>query len=569
MARKKWKLESGYSAELAPGLADFDGLTQKLLFNRGILNKADADRFFKPDYERDLGDPLAIKGMDKACERVLKAIENKEKILIHGDYDADGVSSSAIFADFLRRINFENFEVYIPDRFKEGYGMTSKSLDYILERGATLVITIDNGITNYAEIERAEKNGVNVIVVDHHIVPEKFPPAYAVVDLWQDGETYPFKDFCGSGIAFKFISAILAKNSFGLARGWEKWLLDLVAIGTVADMVPLVGENRTLVYWGLEVFKKERRIGLRAIAKKAGIDLAKATSEDISFYFAPRINVAGRLDHATLAGELLSTGSEEEAEWLSSKLEALNGERKKMADEILNEIKTLVAGKEDSGIIACGKKEWPVGVLAAVSSRVAEVFAKTTVLWGSGDSEKIKGSARSSGDVNVRDLLLKAGEELYQDVGGHPMASGFTLKEEFAEEFERRLIEAYKVMPKYENGLGEIILEDELGIDEVTPENLKLISRFEPFGQKNQKPIFLFKNLAVGELRAFGNGGIHLEMKFRNSNNSAISAIGFWMAKDIESVKAGDKIDLAASMENSTYRGYDELRLKIIDFKKV
>ncbi|MBI5787221.1 MAG: hypothetical protein HY446_01570, partial [Candidatus Niyogibacteria bacterium] len=331
-------------------------------------------------------------------------------------------------------------------------------------------------------------------------------------------------------------------------------------------MVPLSGENRTLVYWGLEVFKKERRLGLSAIARKAGVSLSKTTSEDIAFSFAPRINVAGRLDHATLAGELLGTDSEEEAEWLSSRLESLNFERKKKADEIFKEIKVMVAGKKDFDIVACGKKEWPVGVLAAVSSRVAEAFSKTTVLWGQGDSQKIKGSARSSGDVNVRDLLLKAGEEMYQDVGGHPAASGFTLKEEFAGEFEKRLGDAFKSMPKDENILDEILIEDELSLEDANAENIKLISRFEPFGQKNQKPVFLFKNVKVEEMRVFGNGGLHLEMKFRNSNNVSIPAVGFWMSGAVESAGAGDRIDLAASMENSTYRGYDELRLKKIDF---
>lgn len=568
MFKRQWRQKKALPAELDLELADFDPIGRQLLANREILTKNEAQIFLAPDYGRDLRDPLAIKNIDRAVERILKAIRDKEKVIIHGDYDADGVCSSTILAEFFKAAGFENFELYIPDRFKDGYGLTSKSLDYILEKGATLVMTIDNGVSNYEEIKKAEAAGVNVIVIDHHVVPESPPPAYAIVDLYQEGETYPFREFAGTGVAFKLVSALLAKNSFNLVLGWEKWLLDLVAIGTVADMVALTDENRVMVHWGLEVLKKSRRPGIKALARFSGVELPKITSEDIAFSFAPRINVAGRLEHATLAGELLATQSPEEAEWLAGRLEKLNSERKEMTEKIVREVLEEFSGK-DQKLVVCGGMDWPTGILGSAASRLSENLSLSVILWGKGESEIIKGSARSAGDINVRDLLIEAGEEMYFDVGGHPMASGFNLKEEYADEFEKRVMEAYEKMPKGENVLSELVLEKEMTLEDVNSETLGTISRFEPFGQGNSKPVFLFKNLLVERARVFGNGGLHLELKFKNSKNEIITAIGFWMAGDIESVRPGECVDLAASMENSTYRGYDELRLRIADFKKV
>ncbi|MEK7599323.1 MAG: single-stranded-DNA-specific exonuclease RecJ [Patescibacteria group bacterium] len=566
--KKVWKLEESYPRSLDKEFSDFDELTRQLLWRRGIKTSGDAQKFLNPDYG-SLCDPFLIKNMDRAVGRVLEAVAKKEKIIICGDYDADGVCSSSIIAEFFRTVNYENYEIYIPDRFKEGYGFTDKSADFVFSRQANLVLTVDNGISNYGEIESVQKKGIDVVVLDHHIVPEKIPPAWAVVDLYQKGEKYPFLDFCGSGLAFKFISALLAKGSFGLANGWEKWLLDLVAIGTVADNVALLGENRTMVYWGLKVLGKNRRPGIRSIAAKAGLNLSKIISEDIAFLLAPRINVAGRLDHATLAGQLLLTESADEAEWLAGHLEEKNKERKEAMEKIVKFIQSDLAVKALPEVLVYGNLNWHPGVLGAACSRLAESFSRTVVLWGKGESREIKASVRGDGRVNVLELVKKAGEEMYSDAGGHPMAAGFSIKEEYLDQLEKRILDAFKKMPQEENIYSRLVLEKELLLDEASRKMVEIISRFEPFGQGNPKPVFLFKNLKVEGVRTFGNGGPHLEFTFKNLANEIIPAIGFWTSNGVSPVNKGDKIDLAASLEISNFKSRDELRLRIADFKKV
>ena len=241
--KKQWILKERYPEDIAHSLERFIDLTRQLLWNRGIRNNEDAERFLNPDYIRDTHDPFRMKNMERAVDRILRAIEKKEKIVVFGDYDADGVCGAGIFADFFRAIGFEFFDVYNPDRDKEGYGLTPRALASVLEKKPNLIITVDTGVTSYDEIADLEARGVNVIVIDHHLVPPKWPPAFAILDPRQEDETYPFTGLSGTGLAFKTVAAILQKNSFGLVRGWEKWLLDLVAIAAVADMVPLVGEK--------------------------------------------------------------------------------------------------------------------------------------------------------------------------------------------------------------------------------------------------------------------------------------------------------------------------------------
>ncbi len=514
--RKNWALQEKYPGSWDENFKELDDLTLRLAYNRGLKTKEEIEGFLAPDYEKGLGDPLLIMGMEKAVERILEAIDKKEKIIIYGDYDADGVCSSAIFASFFKAVGHERAEVYIPDLFKHGHGLNDEVLKHIFESGAGLIITIDNGVSDKEEIKALEDNGVSVVVFDHHIVPEILPPASAIVDLHQEGEKYPFKDFCASGLAFKAVEAILKKNRFGLIAGWEKWLLDLAALGTIADMVPLVGENRVLVYWGLEVLKKGRRPGIKALAEMTEIDLATINSDDITFYFAPRINVAGRLDHATLAGDLLLTESREEALWLARRLEDLTAERKEATEKIVKEVEGTFLQDDYAEIIVAGNNDWQTGVLGAAASRISKNLSRTVILWGRGEAVSIKGSARSAGDVNVRDLLIKAGEEMYIDFGGHPMAAGFTLKEGHIRDFNDKIKKAFASMPKKKNAHEDLVLEAELEIDDINFKTLNAISRFEPFGQGNSRPSFLFKNVEVLGSRTFGNGGIHLEISFKS-----------------------------------------------------
>lgn len=567
--KRDWKLKEPYSKNFEEEFVEYDDLSRQLFFNREILTKNEAEKFLNPDYERDIHDPFLMKNMARAVERILKAIEKQEKIIVFGDYDADGVCGSVVFGDFFHAIGFENFEIYNPDRYKEGYGLTKKSLDALFKKNAELIITVDNGITNFNEIQEAEDKGINVIIIDHHLVPPKWPPAYAILDPRQPDETYPFSGLSGAGLAFKTVSAILKKNTFGLVSGWEKWLLDVVAIAAVADMVPLEGENRALVYWGLEVIKKKRRLGIREMARGMRMNLSSVRTDDIAFMIAPRINVAGRMDHATIAGELLMTKSSEEARWLSKRLEEKNKERKVLVGEIVDYVKKQISVDNPPSIVILGDLSWQSGVLGVAINRLLETFSCPVILWGKAGGEIIKGSIRSDGTINVVELMRKSGEEMYIDFGGHAMAGGFSLKEEYLEEFETKVKAAFEKLPKEKNLYGELIIEKELPLDEVNKKTIGEISRFEPFGQGNPKPTFLFKNLRIESVRTFGNDGIHLEFAFKNAEGKIIKAIGFWTSNHPDPVAKGDHIDLAAAMEMSNFRGYDELRLRIVDFRKV
>ncbi|MBI1956925.1 MAG: single-stranded-DNA-specific exonuclease RecJ [Candidatus Niyogibacteria bacterium] len=565
--KKTWMLKERYSDDVAEEFASYDDCTRQLLWNRGISKIKDAERFLDPDYLRDTHDPFLMKGMEKAVGRILSAIEEKEKIIVFGDYDADGVCGSTVFADFFRAAKFENFDIYNPDRDKEGYGLTRKALDAVLEKKPRLIITVDTGVTNFDEIAEAEAKGIDVIVIDHHIVPPKWPPAYAILDPRQEDETYPFVGLSGTGLAFKTVQALLKKNSFGLIAGWEKWLLDLVAIAAVADMVPLVGENRALVYWGLEVMKRGRRLGLRELSTRAGLTASVVTTDDIGFVIAPRINVAGRMEHATLAGQLLQTASQSEAEWLAGRLEEKNSERKALVGIMVDELKTRFMSGAPAVVIA-GSEDWKPGVLSIAANRALESFGRPVVLWGKQGSDVIRGSVRSDGSINVVEWMRKA-SDLFLDFGGHPFAGGFSIKNEFRNEFEQRLEAAYDALPKGENIFQELMLEKELMLDDVNDQLSNRLRRFEPFGQENPKPAFWFRALPVAGVKTFGNGGIHLELSFKNSSGNTVRAIGFWTSNLSVGVKAGDRVDLAASLERSTFRGYDELRLRIMDFKKL
>ncbi len=312
----------------------FSPLLAQLLWNRGFRDTESIEKFFDFNYERDTHDPFLLKNMDRAVERVMSAIAKKEKIIVFADYDADGICGSVVLYDFFKEVGAD-FETFIPDRFREPFGLTEVRVKQFYEAGAKLVITVDFGVTDYDEVELANSLGMDVIILDHHIVPPRWPNAYAVVDHKQPDDTYPSKVLCGTGMAFKLVQGILAKNRYGLIPGWEKWLLDVVAIATVADMVPLIQENRTLLYYGLKVLQKTRRVGLQKLLAKSRVALEHISEETIGFSIAPKINAASRMDHSNTSFELLTTTNEQEAEWLVERVWGSNEERRKIVEEIL------------------------------------------------------------------------------------------------------------------------------------------------------------------------------------------------------------------------------------------
>ncbi|MDP3052000.1 MAG: single-stranded-DNA-specific exonuclease RecJ [bacterium] len=555
---KKWVLREKIS----------DELEKQLLFYRGIKTEEEAEKFFHPDYERDLRDPFGFPVMEKIVSRIAKAIEVNEKIVVFGDYDADGICACVIFHDFFKKIGFENFQAYIPDRSQEGYGLNLKAIDEFIKQKTGLIITVDCGITDIEEIKKANAAGIDVIVIDHHLASQGVPPAFAVLDLFIEGEEHPFKQFCGAGLAFKVVSALVKNDAFKITSGWEKWLLDVAAIATVADRFPLIDESRILVFYGLEVLKKTRRKGLHALFRKLQIDKLNITEDDIGFYIAPCINVASRMDHATISYSLLITESDEEAEALSSRLVELNNERKKKTEEIFGEIDSKLEGMENlPEILVLGDEKWPLGVLSLLANKILEKYNRPAIVWGRGKTE-IQGSCRSNGKINLVELLTAIGDKMLDDFGGHALASGFSIKEGKISELNKEVEKAYEKVSHYEIELPYLWLDVELNLENVDWHLIELLEKFRPFGMANAKPVFLFSNLEVYNAKTFGNGGIHLQLDFKKPSGEVVPAIGFFMQQRLDFDIAKDsQVDLAASIEKSMFKGYPELRMRIVDVR--
>lgn len=499
--------------------------------------------------------------------RILDAMDKKEHILVFGDYDADGVSAGVVFSDFFSFAGYEYITLYNPDRYKEGYGISGTALEAIFERNPSLVITVDIGIGNHDAIEKLQNKGIDVVVIDHHLVSDGLPPAYAVIDHQREDSHYPFPHLCGTGLAFKTVQALCKKREWPFQEGYEKWILDLVAIATIADMVPLRDENRTFTYWGIEVMKKNRRFGLKELMKAAGINAGSISAQDIAYTIAPLINSAGRMDHANTAVELLRTKNENEASWLAGRLIENNNKRKDMVKEIVFAVEHELESGELPDVVVLGREEWHPGVLGIAAGKVVETYARPAFIFGKGDGSDYKGSARSDGSVNLVELMKLAGEELFSAFGGHTMAAGFTLAPEKEKEFGQKINGAYLKMPKEANLFQDVEIEKELSLDDVDWNTYALVSRFEPFGEGNPRPYFLFKNCILKNVRVFGNGGAHVELTFQKSNNEFVKAIQFG-ATIPDSVRPGTALDIIAFFEHSMYNG-SQLRLRMVDYKAI
>lgn len=581
--QKEWIIKQN-DLELLSELSAPDFI-KNILINRGFKTKKDAEEFLNPDYGK-IHDPFEMLHMERAARRIITAIHNNEKIIIYGDYDADGICGSALFHSFLKEINYNNFKVYIPNRYENGYGLNTDAINEFKNNGVNLIITVDCGIRDREETTLAKNFKIDVIITDHHLPIEELPDAYVIINPHQPNDKYPFKGLCGAAVVFKVISAVLKLKNFGLVGGWEKWLLDIVAIATIADMMPLVSENRILTAYGLFVLKKTRKLGLTALMNKAKINKAYITSEDISFFLAPRLNAASRMGSANTSFELITSDSEIIAKEMANHLEEKNNERKKMVESVMNEVREKI--NSESNIIILGNINWNSGILGAAASKIMEEYNIPIFLWGKGDAKEIKGSCRSNGiDLikfikNINDNIVSEGEEnIFLDFGGHKLAAGFSLKKGKTEIFEKAVFRAWQ-KNKQEKISHELYLEQKLNLEDINNFNFGWLEKLEPCGEANPKPIFLFKNLKIENIKAFGNGGIHLELCFKKPNGETVRAIGFFMynslcidgtasttkgTRSTVNIKTGGIIDLTASFDKNYFNGKIELRLKIIDIK--
>lgn len=547
-------------------------LVQMLLTKRGITEAADIEKFLKPDFERDTHDPFLLNDMERAVVRLFAAIAAGERIGIYSDFDCDGIPGASVLSDFFAKIGYANVEVYIPHRDREGYGFHTVAIDALKERGISVIITIDVGTVAHEGIEHAKKLGIDVIVTDHHEV-HTMPAAYALVN--PKLAPYPFPDLCGAAVAWKLVCAMLIEGKrrgmdgfTSIPEGWEKWLLDLVAIATVADMVPLQGENRALAHFGLTVLRKSRRPGIRALVATTRVQQHSLSEDDIGFSFAPRINAASRMDEPELAFKLLTTSDMAEAEIIAKQLESLNRKRKGIVAAIVREAKQRVRARYSTGekVVVLGDPEWKPALMGLAANSIMEDRGGVVVMWGKDANGKLKGSARSDGSISVVELFAKAGDSLLE-FGGHHASGGFSVSHEMVHTLPERLVQAaadLNMAPKEK--LTESDADISLG--EISTTLIAELSQLAPFGIANPKPLFRVRSARITFARQFGKEMNHTEvMVVCPASGVQHRAFQFFKTPMDFSIhpSPGTLIDMFATVERDTFRGPDRLALRIAD----
>jgi single-stranded-DNA-specific exonuclease len=555
------------SNEVDKELSRYSPLIKRLLVNRGIVTAKGAQDFIEPSYDLHTFDPFEMKGVTEAVARIYKAVNSDEKMVVYADYDCDGIPAGTILADFFDKLSYENYEVYIPDRHKEGYGLKKEALQIMADDGVKLLMTVDLGITNVEEVAFAKSLGMDVILTDHHLCPEVLPAADIIVNPKQIDCNYPDNMLCGSGVAFKIVQAFVKTHGkeFGVHEGWEKWLLDLVGLATLSDMVPLVNENRVFAYYGMKVLQKTRRHGFVELFNKNRLKPRFLVEDDITFTISPRLNAAGRMDHPRRAFELLSAKTAETARELADYLESLNNTRKKITASTSKHAKAKVRAQAQTDVIVTGDPSWSVGILGLVASKLVEEFGKPAFVWGGDeDSDILKGSCRGNGSAHLVDMMKAAGEEAFLGFGGHAEAGGFSMTKEQVHKLGERLNNAYKEV-KVENGDSDgIRIDGELSLDDLNDQNVRELRRLAPYGMGNPKPTFLFKGLVLKSMKEFGKAGTHVELTFENSIGMPVKVIQFFKSLDDIAVdlSAGDVLDIVGVMEKSFFGRTVEIRIR-------
>ena len=518
-------------------------LFDRILKSRGITPEKKAV-FLSPDYDTK-HDPFLLPDMASAVARLEKARTSQEHITIYGDYDIDGLTATTVLIDSLASFGFEHVDAFIPNRFTEGYGLTVDAIERIAETGANLIITVDCGSLSHKEIIRANELGMEVIVTDHHNVAPEQPPAVAVInpkrllqdfpdeydkyllksDSKQQGKIYPFLDLPGVGVAFKLVQALQTKLE-GLEPGQEKWLLDLVALGTVCDVVTLVDENRTHVFWGLKVLSRTRRQGLKALMAVAGVRPETVNARSLGFSLGPRMNAAGRLETAQYALDMLTATDPMEALQFARQLDEMNQARRKEQDEILKEALVQAEARVNDPVLVVSSEGWNHGIVGIVAAKLLERYQKPTFVLAE-HGEETKGSARSYGDFSAADAIRSA-DDIITKGGGHKLAAGVTLPTANVEAFRKRVNEFY-VQQKLQNQAALLlpVADANALLDEVSEELINLLATLEPFGNGNPQPILRTETLTVSGVRRMGDSGQHVKLTLKDAANGKIDLIAF------------------------------------------
>lgn len=561
----RWTIKPKPSEEKVKQLAEalkVEGFVATLLVQRGIETYEQARHFFRPTLE-DLHNPYLMKDMDKAVERIEKAIENDENILVFGDYDVDGTTAVSLVSSYLKTF-YPNVATYIPDRYDEGYGISFKGIDFADDNGFSLIIALDCGIKSIDHVAYAKERNIDFIICDHHRPGNTLPDAIAVLDPKRDDCTYPYDELCGCGIGFKLIQA-LGENRNQTIDDLTSYL-DLVATAIAADIVPMTGENRVLAYFGLQVINSDPRPGFKALIhqiKKQTLDIT-----DVVFIIAPRINAAGRIKHGNHAVELLTEFDFEQAQQFASEIETYNSERKDLDKQITKEaLAQIIENNEEKRFTSVVfQEDWHKGVIGIVASRLIETYYRPTLVFTkSGD--KYAASARSVKGFDVYNALEACSEHLEQ-FGGHMYAAGMTLLEEnyqnFKDAFEKEVQET--IHP--DMLIPEISIDAEINFTDITPKLTRILKQFEPFGPQNMTPIFLTKNIKdTGYAKKMGSEEEHLKLFVKQNNSEGIPAIGFGLGNKMEITTHQKPFEAAYCIDENEWNGKTSIQLRLKDIK--
>jgi single-stranded-DNA-specific exonuclease len=580
---KFWKINEKATKEFFRKFKNYHPLLLQLLYSRGIKTKKEIDDFLSIDYEKDVHNPYLLSGMKLAIKRIKKAISNKEKVAIFGDYDADGICAATILNEVLNKIGLRPI-VYIPNR-KEGYSLNEKTINHLAKKNVDLIITVDCGSSSNKEICLANKLGIDTIITDHHLLPLEVPKAYIILNPKKKNDKYPNNDLSGTGVAFKLATAIIREFPSKFKSGEEKWLLDLVAIATVADMMKLTGENRTLVKYGLLVLAKTRRMGLKVLLKDAGVKDIKIQWLDkkknrflvknidsyiIDFIISPRLNAAGRMDDANTAFYLLNTSSFREARQFSQQLNKKNQLRQKLQTALTKKIQESLTKKElKKKFILRGSKSYPSGIVGLISGKLTNKFYLPSFIYKKG-AVLSRGSCRGILEVNVVDILTNCASCL-KEYGGHKGAAGFTLKNTELKKFRKCLEQNIKKILKGKELAPKLKIDCEINFQNINYKLKKVLEELAPFGEGNPEPIFVIKKTIVAEKRKVGKRNQHLVLRLKKIEEGKeyyLKALLFQNAVKLEGIEKDKCYDFVFALLFDEWKGRKQVTLKIIDWKE-
>jgi single-stranded-DNA-specific exonuclease len=568
---RKWIINEPADPEKVERLSTelgIDRVLADLLVKRGVETFEQARHFFRPSLD-DLHDPFLMKDMDKAVERVRRAITSEEKILVYGDYDVDGTTAVALVYSFFRRYS-QKVDFYIPDRYDEGYGVSYKGIDWAKDNGFGLIITLDCGIKANEKVEYAKGKGIDMIICDHHLPEEVLPPAVAVLDPKRTDDHYPFDDLSGCGVGFKLVQAYSQKYNIPFETLIP--LLDLLVVSISSDLVTMVGENRVLAHFGLKQLNENPRRGLLAMALISKLEPSHITIDDIVFKIGPRINAAGRMETGRLAVELLTASDDRSANEIAQKINDNNNERKSIDREITQEALNMVkdgTALATKNVTIVYNPNWNKGVVGIVASRLVEAFYKPTIVLTKSNNF-VTGSARSVAGFDLYESIESC-SDLLENFGGHVYAAGLTLKESNLKEFVERIDKHVGEKITKEMLTPVINIDAKLNFSQITPKFFRVLKQFQPFGPGNGNPVFITENVSdAGNGRKVGAGGVHIKLDLIDEDQPfhQIPAIAFNMGSYYDYIKGGNPFDVCYSIVENFYRGNSTLQLRIRDMKE-